>query len=114
MNTESQIYSNTSIVVSQILSTAPTTSKPRNGSSGPGTHENLRPTLIHVHADLLHAILGLNQSRSAWDNDVRYNNRVCAARGLARIAASIDDSSRLYAHILLFVSIATSSERLLY
>jgi len=66
-------------------------------------HETLRPTLIHVHVDLLYAMLGLNQRRAGGNEDTRDTSRLRAARGLARIV-SIDNSARLYSPIPLVVS----------
>jgi hypothetical protein len=100
--TDTRIHSSTSSVVAQLISTAPTAFPPR-GQAGPGMHETLRPTLIQVHVDLLYAILGLNQRRTTGDENVRYAGRLSAARGLARIATSINNSTRVYSHIPLVV-----------
>lgn len=108
LGTEAQIFSNTSTVAAQLISTAPTAFPPR-GQVGPGMHDTLRPTLIQVHVDLLYAMLGLNQRRNGQDEEVRYASRLRAARGLARIAASIDGSTRVYLHIPLVVRKVTDS-----
>lgn len=100
--TDARIYSGTSSVVAQLASTAPT-AFPSAGQGGLSMHESLRPTLIQVHVDLFYAILGLNQRRISGDENVRYTTRLGAARGLAKIAASINSSTRPYSYIPLVV-----------